>query len=103
MRYGGRVYFNRFLSSVAVDATIRELPTKDLTEGPFDPDAASVEQETMRSGAFDAVERPVVSTMAASKISVISEGLSVGRFGMKHEGLEKPRPKDPKGEDGVVR
>lgn len=50
---------------------------QDLTEGPFDPDAAAEEQETMRSSAFDASEKPAVGgKLAPSKIAVIGEGLS---------------------------
>lgn len=45
-------------------------------EGPFDPDAAVEELEMTRSSAFDVVEKPVVGTMEASKISVIGKGLS---------------------------
>lgn len=50
--------------------------TQDLVEGPFDPDAAVEELETTRSSAFDAVVKPVVGAMEASKISVIGKGLS---------------------------
>lgn len=44
-------------------------------DGPFDPDAVVEELEMTRSSAFDAAEKPVVSTMAASKIAMIGEGL----------------------------
>lgn len=46
-------------------------------KGPFDPDAAAEEQETMRSSAFDASEKPAVGgKLAPSKIAVIGEGLA---------------------------
>lgn len=48
-----------------------------MVQGPFDPDAAAEEQETMRSSAFDASEKPVVGgKLEASKIAVIGEGLA---------------------------
>lgn len=53
-----------------------DVSTKDLTDGPFDPDAVVEELEMTRSSAFDAAEKPVVSAIAASKIAVIGEGLS---------------------------
>lgn len=50
---------------------------KDLARGPFDPDAAAEEQETTRSSAFDASEKPAVGgKLAPSKIAVIGEGLA---------------------------
>lgn len=46
-------------------------------QGPYDPDEPAEEQETMRSGAFDAAEKPVVGgKLSASKIAVIGEGLA---------------------------
>ncbi|CAM9574677.1 unnamed protein product, partial [Choristocarpus tenellus] len=49
---------------------------EDCEEGPFDPDAAVEAQETIRSSAFDAMEKPVVSPMSMEKISLISDGLT---------------------------
>eukprot|EP00752_Nemacystus_decipiens_P016421 g14678.t1 len=50
---------------------------KDLVRGPFDPDAAAEEQETMRSSAFDASEKPAVGgKLPPSKIAIIGEGLA---------------------------
>lgn len=49
---------------------------QDIEKGPFDPDAAAEEQETMRSSAFDASEKPVVGgKLKASAIAVIGDGL----------------------------
>lgn len=86
-------------------------PTKNLTDGPFDPDAAFEEVEMTRSGAFDAAERPVVSPMAVSKINVIGEGLSKRREQrglLGREGVVPPPPASSRnnpGEDklGVTR
>lgn len=48
-----------------------------MAQGPFDPDAAAEERETMRSSAFDASEKPVVGgKLEPSKIAVIGEGLA---------------------------
>lgn len=54
-----------------------QLNEQDLAQGPFDPDAAAEEQETTRSSAFDASEKPAVGgKLALSKIAVIGDGLA---------------------------
>ncbi|CAM9108270.1 unnamed protein product, partial [Pylaiella littoralis] len=58
-------------------AEVRRPVYKDLIQGPFDPDQPAEEQETMRSGAFDASEKPVVGgKLSSSKIAVIGEVLA---------------------------
>ncbi|CAM9753477.1 unnamed protein product, partial [Ectocarpus sp. 4 AP-2014] len=57
-------------------AELRRPVYKGIEKGPFDPDAAAEEQETMRSSAFDASEKPVVGgKLKASAIAVIGDGL----------------------------
>lgn len=64
-------------ASNSVGVSLKNRNGQDLIQGPFDPDQPAEEQETMRSGAFDASEKPVVGgKLSSSKIAVIGEGLA---------------------------